>query len=80
MKVAVVTIVALLIATGNASPAERACEPTLTTVSGRVAPGGQLCKNQLIFDEQFNTLNQQVWGHDEYLHSNVSCVILKICL
>ena len=82
MKISVLVIVATIIACAKSSPANianqtaRACESTLTTVSGRFAPAGELCKNQLIFDEQFNNLNLDLWGHEVKLKSNVSKIIL----
>ena len=88
MKVAALIFVATIIATVKTSPNNRTkqtanvCETTLTTASGRFAPKGQLCKNQLIFDEQFNHLNLDLWGHEVKLKSfvrefNIILFILK---
>lgn len=41
-----------------------ACTPSATTVSGSHAPGGQICSGQLIFEENFNTLDQGKWRHE----------------
>ena len=81
MRFAIIICVALFAAIAAASPTDRAnqtkaCEATLTTVSGRFAPGGQLCKDQLIFDEQFNNLNLELWGHEVKLRSDVSKIFV----
>lgn len=39
------------------------CVPSLTTVSGRYAPTGQICANTLIFNEDFNNFNMDLWMH-----------------
>ena len=44
------------------------CEPTLTTVSGRHAPGGQLCKNQVIFEDNFDSFNLDIWEHENNMN------------
>lgn len=44
------------------------CTPTLTTASGRYAPSGQLCHNQLIFDETFDWFNLDLWEHEENMN------------
>lgn len=40
------------------------CQPTITTVEGPIAPNGPLCSGQLIFDEQFDELDTNVWKHE----------------
>lgn len=46
-------------------PARRsggACaKPSITTASGRSAPAGPLCVDQLIFEENFDELNANTW-------------------
>lgn len=40
------------------------CKPSITTVSGAVTASSEvLCRNQLIFNEEFNTFNKNVWQH-----------------
>lgn len=39
------------------------CKPTLTTVTGPLAPNRTLCHKELIFFEDFSTLNLSVWEH-----------------
>lgn len=40
------------------------CRPTITTVSGRFAPSGQLCSGQLILNEEFNNFAKDFWQHE----------------
>lgn len=40
------------------------CTPSATTVSGTRAPGGQICSGQLIFEDNFDTLDQGKWRHE----------------
>lgn len=40
-----------------------ACNPSATTVSGTHAPGN-VCSGQLVFEENFNTLDQSKWRHE----------------
>ncbi|XP_063234481.1 beta-1,3-glucan-binding protein-like [Bacillus rossius redtenbacheri] len=49
----------------GAAPAEaaRACEAASTTASGSRAPS-QFCKGDLIFDEEFSTLDLAAWEHE----------------
>lgn len=61
---ATVAIVSLLAATEITAQ----CNPTLTTASGRFAPSGRLCANQLIFNEQFNTFNMDLWEHENTMN------------
>lgn len=59
------TLVQILLSTTK--PIVQGCAPSVTTASGWKAPKGQICKNQLIFEENFNTLNQRVWKHEQTL-------------
>lgn len=43
-----------------------ACTPTVTTVSGSQAPS-TICSGQLIFEDNFNTLDQSKWRHENTL-------------
>lgn len=43
------------------------CKPSPTTVSGSAAPSGVLCKNQLIFEENFNTFDTNIWHHEQQI-------------
>lgn len=36
------------------------CPPSITTASGSIAPG-EICSGSLIFEENFDTLNRNVW-------------------
>lgn len=36
------------------------CKPSITTASGSSAPQ-QICSGQLIFDEDFDSLNKEIW-------------------
>lgn len=45
-------------------PAEQLCAPSVTTVSGPYAPGGQICQQQLILNENFNTFDMNLWRHE----------------
>lgn len=40
------------------------CQQSSTTVSGSKAPKGKICKNQLIFEDNFNNLDRSVWKHE----------------
>jgi hypothetical protein len=37
------------------------CNPTISTVKGSKAPTGTLCSGQLIFEENFNTIDTSKW-------------------
>jgi hypothetical protein len=39
------------------------CSPTVTTVSGSKAPSS-ICSGQLIFEDNFDTLDQSKWRHE----------------
>ncbi|CRK95822.1 CLUMA_CG009274, isoform A [Clunio marinus] len=54
--------VSLFAAVGLAS----ACTPTVTTASGTNAPSN-FCSGDLIFEDNFNTLDQQKWRHENTL-------------
>lgn len=55
------TTSALLVLAGSVRPD---CVSTQTTVSGSFAPTGQLCSGQELFNEQFNSLNTDLWQHE----------------
>lgn len=57
----IVTLLAIFV---SKIVAEFDCQPTITTVEGPIAPDGPLCSGQLIFDEQFNDLDTNVWKHE----------------
>ena len=46
----------------------KACDPTLTTNSGQFAPGGQLCHDQMIFNENFDWFNMELWNHENNMN------------
>lgn len=39
------------------------CVPSVTTASGTLAPA-QICSGQLLFEDNFDTLNQTKWKHE----------------
>lgn len=63
MKIAVSTILVLAAAV-LVQEANAQCNPSRTIASGRYAPGGQLCQGQMIFNEEFNSLNMDLWEHE----------------
>lgn len=65
MKLAIAAALLLAVATTYVTSQ---CAPTLTTASGRYAPSGQLCHNQLIFDETFDWFNMDLWEHEENMN------------
>lgn len=52
----------ILVAVGQGS--SQACTPTLTTVSGTRAPPSGFCSGDLIFEDNFNTLDEGKWRHE----------------
>lgn len=59
-------------------PESEQCEDTLTTVSGRSAPSGKLCKDQLVFMENFDWFNRDTWKHEVNMHGGgVSILEIK---
>lgn len=46
----------------------RKCVRSKTTASGTAAPKGTICKGQLIFNDDFDTLRQNVWEHEVNLY------------
>lgn len=65
MKQSLVLLLVALIAIKDGSAQ---CVPSLSTASGRYAPPGQLCHNQLIFNENFDWLNFDLWEHENTLN------------
>ncbi|XP_058467022.1 beta-1,3-glucan-binding protein-like [Malaya genurostris] len=43
------------------------CDPSPTTASGWMAPEGPYCSGQLIFEDNFDTLDRSVWQHENSL-------------
>lgn len=43
---------------------QNVCQYTLTRVSGTHAPTGQICKGQLLLDEQFDHFDNSRWQHE----------------
>lgn len=55
------------------------CKPTLTTVTGRFAPNRTICHKELIFNEEFSTLNLNLWEHvHDIFGENVSLIIYTL--
>lgn len=61
------------------------CAPSITTASGSVAPG-EICSGSLIFEENFDTLNREVWraevtlgggGVSERIQSSISSIFAQ---
>lgn len=48
------------------------CVPSPTTVSGPFAPKGRICKGKLLFNENFHSLNTDLWNHELRLGGYVS--------
>lgn len=40
------------------------CVPSVTRVVGTRAPGGQICSGQLLFEDNFNTLDDNNWFYE----------------
>ena len=40
------------------------CESSITTVKGLKAPSGQLCSGQLIFEDNFDVLDNSNWFYE----------------
>lgn len=43
---------------------QQRCAPSVTTVSGPYAPTGQICQQQLVFNENFNSFDMNLWRHE----------------
>lgn len=59
-----VVIIALLIL--NVS-SERDCEPSLTTISGSARPGGIICPGDLVFEDNFDSIDLGKWQQENTL-------------
>lgn len=46
------------------SSSDRTCEISETTASGKYAPKGEICSGQLIFEENFDRLDRDLWEHE----------------
>lgn len=56
------------------------CDPSVTTASGSSAPTGVICPGDLIFEDNFNSLSNAVWEHENTLGGGgVSRCILFTC-
>lgn len=61
------------------------CTPSETTASGPYAPKGPFCSGELIFEEEFNDFDLNLWHHAITLNggyvsimSNYNVFVLKI--
>lgn len=63
-----IAIVLLATLTLCSASDESECEPTLTTASGWFAPTGELCHDQLIFEENFDSFNHDLWEHENTMN------------
>lgn len=44
------------------------CVQSLTTVSGRNAPKGRICAKSLIFNENFDRFDMNLWQHEHTMY------------
>lgn len=49
---------------GSSEINRNSCRVSQTTASGKYAPSGEFCSGQLIFIENFNSLNRDLWEHE----------------
>lgn len=54
------------------------CTPSATTASGSFAPQGTICSGQIIFQEEFDSLNFQKWEHENTLGGGGVSIVLYI--
>lgn len=54
----------ILLAITAAKQVNGNCIPSITIASGTHAPRGPICANTVIFNENFNTLNKNIWKHE----------------
>lgn len=53
------------------------CTPSVTTVSGTHAPGGQICSQQLILNENFDTFDMNLWRHEVSMNGGGVSICLR---
>lgn len=56
-------ILAIVVAYANAQCAT----PSITTVSGSAAPSGEICPGQLIFEDDFESIDLSKWQRENTL-------------
>ncbi|XP_045463336.1 beta-1,3-glucan-binding protein-like [Harmonia axyridis] len=61
------TILSLVFELVSKSNQKLLCPESLTTVSGTSAPKGRICSGDLIFQDNFETFNLDVWQHEQTL-------------
>lgn len=71
------TILAFLALLMTAVADAASCPSTVTTASGKSAPSGPLCANQLIFNETLANLNWTTWTPEVSLKNYVSIKRVK---
>lgn len=49
-------------------PINGQCVQSLTTVSGRNAPKGRICAKSLIFNENFDRFDTNLWQHEHTMY------------
>lgn len=59
----VVLVVVLLVLNFDGG-VEAVCTPSITKVSAGDVSLGQLCSGQLVLDEEFNSLDTNLWQHE----------------
>ena len=75
-------LVGLAVALEEQSPK---CTVSVTTASGTKARAGPYCTGELIFEDNFNTLDFETWEHENTLsgggvsnHSSYLCVVVQV--
>lgn len=56
--------------------ADRDCVPSLTTVSGTAAPTGVICPGDLIFEDNFDTIDLSKWQRENTLSGGGVSIII----
>lgn len=64
--------------------AAQVCEPSVTTVSGRAA-ASEICSGELVFEDNFETLDLTKWSQDVNLWGGLlrnslikNCIIIEV--
>lgn len=51
-------------------------EASTTIANGAKAPRMRLCKGDVIFEDNFNELNEDIWKHEETLYGGPVCFLI----
>lgn len=60
-------VASLLVFALISSAAAQCAQPSITSASGEYAPSGQICSGQVIFEDNFDTLDLALWRHENTL-------------